>query len=307
MQWSCAWHPDGCRRCVASCSRDQTCASSRSITSPAPRTLPNTASAGVAINWRPNDTSSTRSNGGSRRWAVEQAWEHARGAGVTIAVVDTGVDYIHPDLAGRVDLGRDFVDQDDDPMDVQGHGTHVAGIAAGTADDGFGIAGIAPGARILAVRVLDDEGAGNYSQVAAGIVFAAQRGAKVINLSLGGQQPSELLRNAIDYAAAHGAIVTCATGNEALRTIGYPARYASCMAVGASGLSDELAEFSNVGAGIDVVAPGVQVLSSTMGATYDSWDGTSMAAPAVSGVAALLVSQGVPSRDVAELAHQHSA
>ncbi|MEO6867373.1 MAG: S8 family serine peptidase, partial [Gaiellales bacterium] len=169
--------------------------------------LQDEARRGVASSWIPNDTFY------SSQWALqkigaERAWELSRGNGVTIAVVDSGFDYIHPDLAGRVDLGRDFVDKDDDPMDVQGHGTHVAGIAAGGADDDYGIAGIAPGARILAVRVLDAEGAGNYSQVADGIVYAAKRGAKVINLSLGGEEKSELLRTAIDYAAARGAVVT---------------------------------------------------------------------------------------------------
>ena len=257
--------------------------------------LDEAAATGVAAAWRPNDTFL------SQQWSLatlraEEAWELSRGTGVTIAVVDTGVDYIHPDLAGRVDLGRDFVDGDDDPMDVQGHGTHVAGIAAGATDDGFGIAGMAPGSRILAIRVLDAKGAGNYSQVASGIVQAAQKGAKVINLSLGGPEQSELLRSAIDYAASRGAIVTCATGNESAAAIGYPARYESCIAVGATDSADARAAFSNQGDGIDLVAPGAQVLSSTMGGSHEAWDGTSMASPYVAGAAALLVSQGLGRR-----------
>ncbi len=259
--------------------------------------LDEAAASGVAAAWRPNDTFL------SQQWALstlgaERAWEHARGTGVTIAVLDTGVDYIHPDLAGRVDLGRDFVDNDDDPMDVQGHGTHVAGIAAGAADDGFGVAGIAPGSRILAVRVLDADGAGNYSQVANGIVHAAQKGAKVINLSLGGPEQSELLRAAIDFAASRGAIVTCASGNESARSIGYPARYESCLAVGATTSADGHAPFSNQGTGLDLVAPGAQILSSTMGGQHEAWDGTSMASPYAAGTAALLFSQGLGRRAV---------
>lgn len=259
--------------------------------------LGDAAASGVVAKWRPNDTFL------GQQWALatlgaERAWEFSRGTGVTIAVVDTGVDYLHPDLKGRVDIGRDFVDNDEDPMDVQGHGTHVAGIAAAGADDGFGVAGIAPGARILAVRVLDADGAGNYSQVAKGIVYAVQRGAKVINLSLGGDEQSELLRDAIDYASARGAIVTCATGNEGRSAIGYPARYDSCVAVGATDSSDVRAAFSNAGEGIDLVAPGAQILSTTMGGLHESWDGTSMATPYVSGAAALLVSQGLGRRDV---------
>ncbi len=261
--------------------------------------LDDAAAAGVAAAWHPNDTFL------SQQWALatlraETAWELARGTGVTIAVLDTGVDYIHPDLQGRVDLGRDFVDGDDDPMDVQGHGTHVAGIAAGAADDGFGIAGIAPGARILAVRVLDAQGAGNYSHVANGIVYAAQKGAKVINLSLGGPEKSELLRAAIDYAAARGAIVTCASGNESASSIGYPARYESCLAVGATDASDSHAPFSNRGTGLNLVAPGAQIMSSTMGGLHETWDGTSMASPYVAGTAALLVSQGLGRRAVVD-------
>jgi thermitase len=254
--------------------------------------LDEAAASGVVAQWHPNDTFL------AQQWALgtlgaEHAWELSRGTGVTIAVVDTGVDYIHPDLKGRVDIGHDFVDNDEDPMDVQGHGTHVAGIAAAGADDGFGVAGIAPGARILAVRVLDADGAGNYSHVAKGIIYAAERGAKVINLSLGGDEQSELLRNAIDYASARGAIVTCATGNEGRTSIGFPARYDSCVAVGATDANDQRAHFSNSGQGIDVVAPGAQILSSTMGGLHEAWDGTSMATPYVSGAAALLVAQGL--------------
>ncbi len=257
------------------------------------------AASGVAEQWIPNDTMR------SEQWALQtmgvyDAWELARGTGVTIAVVDTGVDYIHPDLAGHVTLGHDFVDDDDDPMDVQGHGTHVSGIAAASADDGYGVAGIAPGAQILAVRVLDDDGEGNYSQVAKGIAYAADHGAKVINLSLGGPDKSELLRSAIDYATAKGAVVTCASGNESSDELGYPARYDSCVSVGATDINDEHADFSNVGAGLDIAAPGVGILSSTMGASFDSWDGTSMASPQVAGVAALLASQGLGRRAIVD-------
>jgi thermitase len=261
--------------------------------------LDSQARTGLAASWVPSDTFLSQ-QWGLQTLRAEQAWELARGTGVKIAILDTGVDYIHPDLSGRVELGRDFVDEDSDPMDVQGHGTHVAGIAAATADDGFGIAGVAPGATILAVRVLDAEGAGDYSQVARGIVHAADRGAKVINLSLGGPEESELLRSAIDYATARGAIVTCASGNESASALGYPARYDSCLSVGATDSSDSHASFSNRGAGLDLVAPGAQVLSSVMGGSHDSWDGTSMATPHVAGVAALLASQGLGRRAIVD-------
>ncbi|MCB0878428.1 MAG: S8 family serine peptidase [Thermoleophilia bacterium] len=251
----------------------------------------------VTARQRPNDTFL------SQQWALatigaEGAWDFTRGAGTTIAVLDTGVDYIHPDLSGHVDLGHDFVDNDDDPMDVQGHGTHVAGIAAATQGDGFGVSGVAPEARILAVRVLDADGAGNYSQVAQGITYAVDKGATVINLSLGGDEQSEVLHAALDYAAASGAIVTCAAGNEGSTRLGYPASYDSCLSVGATDVTDSHAPFSNAGPGLDVSAPGVQVLSSVMGGSHDSWDGTSMASPHVAGLAALLKSQGLSQREV---------
>ncbi|MCW2923252.1 MAG: peptidase [Thermoleophilia bacterium] len=255
------------------------------------------AEAGFAPGWKPNDTLR------SQQWALdtmhaEKAWEFSRGTGITIAVVDTGVDYIHPDLAGRVDKGPDLVDGDDDPMDVNGHGTHVSGIAAGTGDDNFGIVGLAPNARILAVRVLDAKGAGNYSTVAKGIVAAADAHARVINLSLGGPEESPVLHAAIDYAAARGAVVTCASGNESASAVAYPGTYDSCLSVGATDLLDGHADFSNTGAGLDVAAPGVGILSSVMGGGHDSWDGTSMATPYASGLAALLAAQGLGRRDI---------
>ncbi|MCW2950001.1 MAG: peptidase, partial [Thermoleophilia bacterium] len=259
--------------------------------------LGSAAASGVNARWAPSDTL-LGSQWGLATIGAPAAWDLARGTGVTIAVVDTGVDYTHPDLSGHIDLGRDFVDRDEDPMDVQGHGTHVAGTAAGTADDGFGVAGVAPNARILAVRVLDKDGSGNYSTVASGIVYAADRGAKVINLSLGGTEASVALEEAINYATTRGAIVTCATGNESIANIGYPARYEGCTSVGATDDSDSVAKFSNTGTGIDFTAPGVQILSSTIGGGHEAWDGTSMATPFVSGTAALLYGQGLGRRAV---------
>lgn len=242
--------------------------------------------------WTPNDDQI------SGAWALPAlgafaAWDIARGSGVKIAVIDTGVDYIHPELAGKVELGWDYVDDDADPMDEQGHGTHVAGAAAGIADNGTGIAGMAPDATILAMRALDQQGSGYYSWIASAITTSVDRGAKVINLSLGGAEGSTLLAEAVAYAAAHGAIVTCASGNEGAGVVGFPARYDGCVAVGATDQADGVAAFSNQGAGLDVTAPGTGILSSVPGAGYDAWDGTSMATPYVSGLAALLFSQGL--------------
>lgn len=244
------------------------------------------------VTWTPSDPFL------SSQWALTKigasaAWDLARGAGVLVAVVDTGVDYTHEDLAGggKVVNGYDFVDSDADAMDVQGHGTHVAGIVAGRGDNATGVAGIAPDANILAVRVLDGDGSGYYSWIASGITYAADHGAKVINLSLGGADSSDVLRDAINYAAARGIFVACASGNEALTTLDYPGRYSNCFTVGATTSGDSRASFSNYGVGLDITAPGDNILSTTMGDGYESWSGTSMAAPYVAGVAALLFSQ----------------
>lgn len=240
------------------------------------------------------------------QWALAklgawQSWETARGSGVRVAVVDTGVDYLHPDLAGRVDQGWDFVDNDANPMDEMGHGTHVAGIVAAAAGNGVGGSGFAPAARVFAVRALDRDGSGYYSWIASAIVYSADQGAQVINLSLGGNEDAHVLEEAVGYATAHGALVTCASGNDGAAKIGYPARYQGCFSVGASTSSDTIASFSNRGRGLDVVAPGANILSSTMGGGYEAWDGTSMATPVVSGVAALLVSQGRSERSIEQL------
>ena len=242
--------------------------------------------------WTPNDPRM------AQQWALATigapaAWDTTRGSGVTIAVVDTGVSYIHPDLTGKVDLGYDYVDNDADPMDEQGHGTHVAGIAAGITDNGTGIAGAAPNARVLAVRVLDQDGAGYYSWIASGITYAADHGAKVINLSLGGNEGSAALDQAVGYAASKGAVVTCASGNDGVANVGYPAHYEGCTSVGSSTTDDQRSSFSNYGTGLDIVAPGSDILSSVRGGSYESWSGTSMATPYASGVAALLFSQGL--------------
>lgn len=247
----------------------------------------------VRAAWTPNDPLF------GSQWALtaidaDSAWDVTTGAGSPlVAVVDTGVDYTQQDLTGRVDLGYDFVDSDSDPMDEEGHGTHVSGIVAASANNGIGIAGVAPGARILAVRVLDENGSGWASDVALGIIYAADHGAKVINLSLGSDSGSNAEHDAIKYAIEHGAIVTCAAGNDGHGTLSYPGHFPECVAVGATDTDNSRATFSNWGTNLDVVAPGVGILSSVPGNTYESWNGTSMATPVVSGVAALLAGEGL--------------
>lgn len=212
-----------------------------------------------------------------------------------IVVIDTGVDYTHPDLAGKVYMGKDTIQNDMDPMDVQGHGTHVAGIAAGITNNSVGISGVSPLSNILAVRVLDDYGYGTYAQIANGIIWAnnwaaaAQCGGqepKIYNLSLGGPSSSTTLANAVQAAADKGRLVIAATGNNNSTAQFYPAAYPSVLAVSATEQMGKRAYFSNHGSWADIAAPGYKIWSTTMGAGYEPWNGTSMATPVVAGAAA---------------------
>lgn len=233
---------------------------------------------------------------GLRATRAQEAWAITRATpGQVVAVIDSGVDYNHLDLAGKVIKGYDWVDEDADPADPVlnfSHGTHVAGIIAADTDNGLGVASVAPNARILAIRVLGADNRGYHSDIASGIVEAADKGAQVINLSLGGSASSTTLRDAVAYAAGKGVFLACATGNEAAHAIAYPAAYPGCFAVGATTSRDERASFSNTGPEIDLVAPGDGILGLAPPQLYASANGTSMATPFVAGAAALLSSRG---------------
>jgi thermitase len=228
------------------------------------------------------------------------AWDQAEGdAGTVIAVVDTGVDLTHPDLAGQfAGTGHDFANGDDEATDDHWHGTHVAGIAAAATDNAIGIAGVAPRCRILPVKVMDADGNGYYSWIIDGIVWAADHGADVINLSLGGDVDDPFLEDACAYAHDKGVVVVAAAGNDGLSGVLYPAAYDDVvLAVAASDYNDAIAEFSNSGPQVDVAAPGVWILGPApewyVGEGFVPYlfaSGTSAAAPHVAGLAALLKS-----------------
>ncbi|HSQ35047.1 MAG TPA: S8 family serine peptidase [Candidatus Binatia bacterium] len=228
-----------------------------------------------------------------------EGWDWSKGSnGTLIAIVDTGIAQGHEDLKNKLMPGYDFIHDDADPQDDNGHGTFVASLAAAETDNGIGIAGVAWNAMLLPVKVLDAQGEGDYLTIAAGIKYAADQGAKVINLSLGGAVDSFILKDACQYAFDRGCSLIASAGNDGVETVQFPAAYDSlCLAVGASDAQDALAPFSNRGPQIDVVAPGVWVY----GAYYDparpadlrfyTWDnGTSLAAAHVSGAVALLIS-----------------
>ncbi|MEF8848314.1 MAG: S8 family peptidase, partial [Candidatus Thermoplasmatota archaeon] len=212
-----------------------------------------------------------------------------------IAIIDTGIDYDHPDLNDNYAGGYDYVNSDSDPMDDNGHGTHCAGIAAAE-NNSQGVIGVAPEADLYGVKVLDSTGSGYLSDVAAGVEWAMKGpdetlgtgdDAEVISMSLGGGQDSTL-KNAVDTAYDNGCLLVAAAGNDYGGSVSYPASYSSVVAVSAINSNDELADFSNYGSEIELTAPGVDIYSTYWDDTYTTMDGTSMACPHVSGTAALV-------------------
>lgn len=209
------------------------------------------------------------------------------GAGIKVGIIDTGIDYTHEDL--QVKGGTSFVPGTIDYLDDNGHGTHVAGTVAAL-NNTVGVLGVAPQANLYAIKVLDQYGVGTYSDVISGIEWAITNNMNIINLSLGGSTPSQTLQKAVEKAYYSGILVIAAAGNNGFDkkgNINYPAKYSSVIAVGAIDKQNSRANFSSVGRELELMAPGVDILS-TVPKEYVSYSGTSMAAAHVTGVAALL-------------------
>jgi subtilisin family serine protease len=246
--------------------------------------------------WTPNDPF-LGSQWALGRTRVPAAWDSARGAGTLVGVVDTGGELTHPDL-GRfpADPGYDFVNDDGDPTDDEGHGTGVTGVIAASADNGRGVAGVAPSASVIEAKALDATGSGYTSDVTAGVRYLAGRGARVVNLSLGGSSSSTAMSTA--FAAHPNTLFVAAAGNEnadndAAGRGSWPCNdpAPNVLCVGASTTAETRASFSNYGSkSVDLVAPGQDLRSTTRGAGYADWSGTSFSAPVVAGAAALLYS-----------------
>lgn len=217
------------------------------------------------------------------------AWDTTTGSSTqVVAVIDSGVRASHPDLVGKVMVGYDFVANDNDANDENGHGTGVAGTLSPRSNNQIGVCGVAWANPILPVRVLDANGSGNYSAIANGIIYAADRGAKVINLSLGGTSSSRALQDAINYAWNKQCVIVAAAGNNGSNVAFYPAACTNVVAVSATNASDTRPTWSNFGSYVDVSAPGVDILSVYGTDQYAAWNGTSFSSPVASGVVALM-------------------
>ena len=259
----------------------------------------------------PNDSSA------ALQWGLDvvnayEAWDISRGShDVVVAVLDTGIDWTHPDIAANMwtdadgYYGYNFISDNHLPMDdninsyddagdwvpstYTYHGTHVAGVVGAVINNGIGIAGMA-NVRLMAVKVMNDSGEGTDATVASGIRWAVDNGAHIVTMSLGVDGPSTVLENAINYATNRGVLTVAASGNSGTSFVSYPAAYDPVIAVGAVDSASRHASFSNYGTGLDISAPGVQIYSTQGGGSYQYLSGTSTAAPFVAGIAGLMLS-----------------
>ena len=238
---------------------------------------------------------------GITRVNAPAAWSATRGEGVKVVVIDTGIDYDHPNLKANIKGGWNAITKKDDFKDDNGHGTHCSGTIAAV-DGDSGVVGVAPKADLYGVKVLDENGSGTFDDVIAGMQWAVEHHMQVASMSLGASQGNESLKAAVDAMVKNGVALIAAAGNSG-RAVGYPAAYPGAIAVAAMDSSDKVAYFSSRGPEVALIAPGVDVKSTYMGGAYDTLSGTSMATPHVSGLAALAIAaKGVSGYDAVRAA-----
>ena len=239
--------------------------------------------------YTPNDPK-FRLQWGPRKTGFEKAWTRSRGGGVKVAVVDSGLDVRHIEFRRKVAAKYDFVNRNRTVEDLHGHGTHVSGIIAARTGNGRGIAGGCPNCKLIVAKAMDRNLVGYNSNISDAIIYSANKGARVINLSLGSHQGATSLRNAIAYATKRGALVVAAGGNYGTREPVYPAAYGNALAVIHTDKYDRRGFDASSGSYIDVAAPGVDIVSTVPGG-YAYKNGSSMAAPNATALAGLVSSQ----------------
>jgi len=229
---------------------------------------------------------------GLKLLGIPPLWKETQGEGIKVGVLDTGIALEHPDLQPAILEACDFTRSPSAAYDAQGHGTHVSGIIAARRN-AHGIVGVAPEAKIIMAKVLNDEGAGTSQDIVAGIRWAIEAGADILSMSLGSPEPDEEIHQALVHAISKGIFVITAAGNEGpeLDTVGYPAGFPEMVAVGSIDRQKKLSRFSSRGRQVDIVAPGDQITSCYPPRGYAVLSGTSMATPFVSGVVALALAK----------------
>jgi len=229
------------------------------------------------------------------QWAIQnieldKAWNLETGnESVVIAVLDTGIDYTHEELEDNVISGYDFVNNDDDAMDDNGHGTAVAGIIGAKGNNNKGIAGVTWNSKIMPIKVIDTDGYGSYFDIIHGILYAIENGIKIINMSFGGYADSDILREAVEYALSKDCIIIASVGDDDTDTVIYPAGYDGVIGVASTESDNSISINSNYGDYIDLYAPGIDIFSTKPSNGYSSESGSSMASAYVAGLAGLVL------------------